>query len=808
MLATILLAVAALAAPVFSTPASSDPSYYKPICMKSTNFLIFDPPHLSLGSGGYFDTNCTVRLAVKPTGPVTVYYHSVAVKFDVNVHVFDESSWEMPQTLSVIPTPDFLGDSSQTTVTIEADVDAPCEAWNGCIQKYTGTMTKYPSETCVITGDPHVQTFDGVTVLLNKMGKFHYVQSPYLNVQGYTYPCVWGVGSTPAACTGAVAIAYGSSAVILSIASDDYKSAVTNKKPPAPHLKKITNDVQGISWTPDDGSSSDDWKFKLDDGSSIEVVINWDAGMKMAWMDVHIALSGAYYGKVGGICNVHDRSSGGHLKCKGGQLVSTAIHEIDTWCSSWLVSEAESLFHGAVTGCQHPMHKTYKPCTGTKPATWRSYCRTSTMAMATTTVPAVITTRPAMTTTTAVVVPVVTTTTAFVPVVSTYTTAIPVVSTTMSGSVPVVYTTTSAAVMTVTSSSAMVVTKTTTAVVMTTATVPAQTTVPVQTTPQTYMTSTAVATITTTPIVTSTTCTLAQYTPSSYTYTMTTPASVTVIPPTYTPSAPPPHYTYIPISNPSNTQNYTIIVPGPANPPATSYRPPSASDITGAEAHCKAIMSAPGCESVCPTQHQVYLTACVADILSTGSYAFCETTRRAWNNLCASVSSYIVAGPDAGSGEAAGVVAVMNGHGENECPSSCSGHGTCVSYGCKCDAPFTGADCSVDQSALAYVPPPCAAAPESGSGMSVVQVGLVAGGNKAPDGYTFSNPGGLEAQPAANVSTSAGGMPGMMGGMTSMAAAANTVVGNQGGNIVKNGAERSAAGVVGLFGVVVAVLML
>ncbi|KAJ3127429.1 hypothetical protein HK101_005582, partial [Irineochytrium annulatum] len=83
------------------------------------------------------------------------------------------------------------------------------------------------------------------------------------------------------------------------------------------------------------------------------------------------------------------------------------------------------------------------------------------------------------------------------------------------------------------------------------------------------------------------------------------------------------------VTNPVTNNSYPII-----QPPA--YVPPTDSHVAAAESHCTEILTT-GCEKVLPDVYTAYLAACVADILSTGSYIFCENTRRSYNQRCAKV---------------------------------------------------------------------------------------------------------------------------------------------------------------------------
>ncbi|KAJ3163989.1 hypothetical protein HK101_000550 [Irineochytrium annulatum] len=646
------------------------------------NGLVFDPPTLSLDDTN-FEGSFTVKLAAKPEGNVDVYLDASNILFSDAVLKFDSSNWNKDQKVSVIASPNFYGDIKTETIKIEADIDAPCD--NLCPQDYTGSRTSYPGQTCGWTGDPHITTFDSIDALFIGQGIYHYVQSEHLNVQA-----TWA-GAAAATCTGAVAVRYGDSAVILSIASDDFKSAHLNgKKLPSPKLQKITDSVSGITWTPQNGDGSDTWVITLADGSSVHVTHGY--GKEMNYMDVSVFLAAGYYGKCGGLCNQHHSAKKGDgllHGLNGGTFSHKSAADITAWGKTWEVAAGDSLFHSHYTPGTHTPPVKYTPVKGGKCPQHHTECpakttpATSTAAPAKTTTtepvyqpPAVTSTAAASKTTLTTDVPAVTSTTA---AVLTTTTTVPVVITTTA----VVQTTTTQDLPKYTPSTCTYVSPsaTSTAAAQITTTVPAA-----------YPTSTAAADKSTAsvPVEYPSSSAAAQSTSAPAAYPSS--AAATSTPTTCIGT----------VTNPVTNNTYPII-----QPPA--YVPPADTHVAAAESHCTEIL-ATGCEKVLPDVYATYLAACVADILSTGSYVFCETTRRSYNQRCAKVLGQMATDADPTVAAAAAEVHAAAGYNNATCPNSCSGNGVCDDCGCKCAAPFTGVDCAVDMTKLAVIPAPVAGA--------------------------------------------------------------------------------------------------
>ncbi|KAI8837348.1 hypothetical protein BC829DRAFT_405176 [Chytridium lagenaria] len=679
--------------PVGSSPLAKGPT---PSCTSTTPFLIFDPPTLQMNDNS-FDAPFSVRLAKKPESEVTVFLDGKGMSFEKNTLVFNPADWNKPQTLHVVSTPDFYEDQKDADIEVVATVDAPCEPYVGCKQGYEGKRYKFPGGTCTISGDPHFVTFNGLKVDHQGKGIFHLVDSDWLSIQSYQYPCLI-TPESKATCIGAIAIRYGESAAVISVA----KKGEYDKT----DLKKY--DLEGMDYTPRDKDASDKWEFKLDDGSTITVNVGEMKGV--SWLDVNILLQAGYYGKVGGLCNVQEKKYDKQLLCSNGKVLSHKnSKDVNEWGDSWMVKDDSNMFKGTykVGWKKFPLKRTttYKSCpakTTTSKADATTVATTAVTTIQTTVAPTVITTSTVQT------IPVVTT----IPAITT--SVAPVTSTSIvyasSGTTVIASTVTSVAPASTTTIAAITTTIYTTTTIPVVYTTTTTSTVPVVITsvvaPTTVPTIPALTTTTTT----KTTCTLPRYTPDEYTYQVPTPTST--VPPIITSSifaikttTPAPTYTTIPMSpeyeddddeDDEDSEPSGYIVPKPWD-----YKPPAPVDIKTAEDTCKKILTIPGCEKICPKHLRSKIHTCVTDVLTTGTYAFSETTRRTLASLCEALSGYAVDSLNPVHVEAASTVRQQAGFGEHvQCVNDCSARGRCTSMGCQCVSPYTGVDCSIDKSSL------------------------------------------------------------------------------------------------------------
>jgi len=89
----------------------------------------------------------------------------------------------------------------------------------------------------------------------------------------------------------------------------------------------------------------------------------------------------------------------------------------------------------------------------------------------------------------------------------------------------------------------------------------------------------------------------------------------------------------------------------------------------------------------------------------TNSHAFTDSHKEAYQAHCAAKVNKMAESYNATAQAQAQDVAYQAGFGNNTCPNNCSANGVCSAYGCTCQAPYTGHDCSIDQSQAANAAP-------------------------------------------------------------------------------------------------------
>ncbi|KAJ3329562.1 hypothetical protein HDU76_007637 [Blyttiomyces sp. JEL0837] len=672
-------------------------SYNKNCDKYNGNYIKFTPDNLVLDDLE-FDTPFNVSLTAKPVGDVTVYLSAPGCQFIVNKVTFNGDNWNKPVEVRLVGVPEFM-DKDDSAILITADVDAPCENYHTCQTGHQCHRKYTRGGTCTSSGDPHYHTFNGLDVTHMGKGAFYLVESDILSIQAYQYPCVVVPGHD-ATCNGAIGIRYGDDAFIVSIAKADFTGYDPTKND-LPRLERLSDDIRGVSYTPADGKPSKNFNFKMDDGATVSVSIGSMNGLQ--WLDVNIFIPGGYWGKVGGICNIHsdDDKDDKKLHCKDGKKVSKDNdHDVNYWAYSWAVPDNDNIFHGKYTVGQktYPLNgkknnKCYHPTTGCSATTYGTCTKTSSTVWTTKTKPTLSSTTSSSIKTTSSV----SSSSSVSSKSSTSSTSSTMSSTTSSTSSSSVVSSTSSTLQTSTTTS----------------------------TSSSYIVSTTTTT-------TTTTCTIPVYTPTSYTYCTGTPvtytptptpttSSTSVVVSTSTSSSIKSTSTTNGVSTTSYVQSSTsttkgvstsssVYVPSSTVPTYTPYQiqPQPTTTVDQATTYCKQLLNAPGCSDICPTKYAAFLSACVSDIVSSGTYLFCETTRQSYNDYCSTLSHYLQQSDNQTTATVAQQVIYGNGYANYTCANSCSGHGDCTSYGCVCHTPYSGADCSIDQSTLPYVPPPYA----------------------------------------------------------------------------------------------------
>ena len=118
---------------------------------------------------------------------------------------------------------------------------------------------------------------------------------------------------------------------------------------------------------------------------------------------------------------------------------------------------------------------------------------------------------------------------------------------------------------------------------------------------------------------------------------------------------------------------------------------------------CSSVLTSVSCEPFVNVTN--YIRACVADCEISGSIdAYLESTKQMMLKMCHLHTNGIAQNQGAHSQyvvQAASNISAANGLGQQSCPNNCSSQGQCASSGCVCNSNWSGADCSIDVSAIA-----------------------------------------------------------------------------------------------------------
>ncbi|KAJ3268455.1 hypothetical protein HDV01_002734 [Terramyces sp. JEL0728] len=144
-------------------------------------------------------------------------------------------------------------------------------------------------------------------------------------------------------------------------------------------------------------------------------------------------------------------------------------------------------------------------------------------------------------------------------------------------------------------------------------------------------------------------------------------------------------------------QTTTVVVTStvdvtPPQPTATMPANPYYNDQINS--YCSNLFNIPGCSSISNTTN--YVTACVADALSSGSLQFSEASKLAYLAQCKTSTNYMINYPAPQVQQQGHDIQKTCGLGNNTCANNCGGQGVCGANGCRCNPGYGGLDCSTD----------------------------------------------------------------------------------------------------------------
>ncbi|KAH6594790.1 hypothetical protein BASA50_006264 [Batrachochytrium salamandrivorans] len=362
-------------------------------------FLTFDPDPVV-----FKDTSVSaifsVKLNSKPIEAVTVYLEHRSMSMSVCVMIFNPDTWDVPQYITGVSAPLFVGSSPPTPLEAESKLLAKAVAVGplppelSTIDTLEVKQTLIPFYRCSTT-DNGIKPFDSLVFTLNKLGWYRIVSTRDLEVQVKVVKC-----TEKQICITTILVRYGSTAMSMNVSG----SAKGIGEYSMTYVTSSTNGIQYHS-NPKNGEHMIDFPY----GSSLHVkVVNNNGIMSL---NLIILLSNGYPSP-GGLCNkLRFYSRKNRLVGPDGKLYShKKKEEVDAFVDSWSVKDEDVLTNpgaktlipsiqpGAV--CRIPVDPRPNPVVPAPITTITTTTTTTTAATTTTTTAAATTTSAAATTTT------------------------------------------------------------------------------------------------------------------------------------------------------------------------------------------------------------------------------------------------------------------------------------------------------------------------------------------------------------------------------------------------------------------------
>ncbi|KAH9257435.1 hypothetical protein BASA81_004360 [Batrachochytrium salamandrivorans] len=295
-------------------------------------FLTFDPDPVV-----FKDTSVSaifsVKLNSKPIEAVTVYLEHRSMSMSVCVMIFNPDTWDVPQYITGVSAPLFVGSSPPTPLEAESKLLAKAVAVGplppelSTIDTLEVKQTLIPFYRCSTT-DSRVDTFDKLSFSLNKLGWYRIVSTRDLEVQVKVVKC-----TEKQICITTILVRYGSTAMSMNVSGSAKGIGEYS-------MTYVTSSTNGIQYHPNpkDGEHMIDLPY----GSSLHVkVVNNNGIMSL---NLIVILSNGYPSP-GGLCNkIRYLSRKNRLVGPDGKLYShKKKEEVDAFVDSWGIKDEDVL---------------------------------------------------------------------------------------------------------------------------------------------------------------------------------------------------------------------------------------------------------------------------------------------------------------------------------------------------------------------------------------------------------------------------------------------------------------------------------
>ncbi|KAL7749203.1 hypothetical protein RI367_005355 [Sorochytrium milnesiophthora] len=319
----------------------------------SSDVIAIDPTSLVIADNS---TSVTLQIALKqaPQCDASLFLQSENAMFDNCVLNFDANSYNVSQSVMVIPkpfTPAMVDGAANSTgpLTLPMSIKYVGCAGDDNYGKEVDipiTMNPGPVGVCSVLGDPHYQMFDQqVMYHFQGQGDFYLVKSEQLTIQSRQSACF-----TQASCIRTLAVRYGDSVFIID---------PTKNGQDALQWVAQTNGVQS-SYT--EANAVQSFNFALAGGSTLKLDIN-QPGTATAWINVYLTLASHFASQVTGLCGTFDYNPTNDFTDASGTVHDMATAYTDStndmfnvqpgfnqtqlaqFANSWVVPDDDNIFN-------------------------------------------------------------------------------------------------------------------------------------------------------------------------------------------------------------------------------------------------------------------------------------------------------------------------------------------------------------------------------------------------------------------------------------------------------------------------------